>query len=469
MFALLLGIAAGISLLGVALAPRARRGARAGLRRRAPRAHDRRRAHRVPDGRRARALGLGARHSEQPSPLLPAVFRAGALERLDDRGARRPRRARARPERLAVAARLGRARRAACCSSPCSCRGCFELDREIRLNGGRGSAAFREAVRNAGPAILGRGVVQLSTYVDMMLASLLAVGALARLQYAQTLYVLPISLFGMSVAAAALPELARQRGARPARCASRRSRRRGASRSTSCRAGRLRAARRIFVAGLYESGHFGARGREIVWLMLAAYSLGLFASASTRVYQSAFFALRDTQARRRASRRCAWPSRPSRAPCSWCSSSQCGSARLAIPAGRVRRRWRSRACRSAPSGSRSARRSPPGSEWAPAARRSRGAASARRRAASAPAEDPRRVGGGLPPRGLAVAAVLRGAAPVPGGPWRRGGLRRRPHRARPRARARGGRRARWPRSSAVSRRRRAPDVAGLVSFRRRPA
>ncbi len=172
----------------------------------------------------------------------------------------------------------------------------LKLDREIRLNGGRGSAAFREAVRNAGPAILGRGVVQFSTYADMILASVLAVGALARLQYAQTLYILPISLFGMSVAAAALPELARQRGAA----------------ETALRAQTGEAVRRVafyvvpsavaflllgevFVAGLYESGQFGPADVRIVWLTLAAYSLGLPASASTRVYQSAYFALRDTK------------------------------------------------------------------------------------------------------------------------------------------------------------------------------
>ena len=97
--------------------------------------------------------------------------------------------------------------------------------------------AFKEVVATPGPAIMGRGVVQVSTYVDMVLASLLAIGALARIRYAQTLYVLPVSLFGMSIAAAELPELARERtAARPKRCANARSRQGGVSRSSSCRA-----------------------------------------------------------------------------------------------------------------------------------------------------------------------------------------------------------------------------------------
>jgi putative peptidoglycan lipid II flippase len=172
----------------------------------------------------------------------------------------------------------------------------LRLDREIKIASGRGEPAFKEAVRNAGPAIVGRGVVQLSAYVDMILGSLLAIGALARLRYAQTLYVLPISLFGMSVAAAELPELARERT--------------GATEALRERT--LAAVRRVafyvvpsfvafvllgevLVAGLYQAGEFGPADATVVWLTLAAYSAGLLASTSARVYQSAFFALHDTR------------------------------------------------------------------------------------------------------------------------------------------------------------------------------
>jgi putative peptidoglycan lipid II flippase len=172
----------------------------------------------------------------------------------------------------------------------------LRLDREIRLNTGRREPAFKEAISNAGPAIMGRGVVQVSTYVDMVLASLLAIGALARIRYAQTLYVLPVSLFGMSVAAAELPELARER----------------TSAIEVLRERAISAARRVaflvvpsfvafvalgdvIVSGIYRAGKFGAADVTVVWLTLAAYSMGLLASTSTRIYQSAFFALRDTK------------------------------------------------------------------------------------------------------------------------------------------------------------------------------
>jgi putative peptidoglycan lipid II flippase len=171
----------------------------------------------------------------------------------------------------------------------------LRVDRELRLNTGRGEPAFKEAVRNAGPAILGRGVVQISAYADLVLASLLAIGAVSRLRYAQTLYVLPISLFAMSIAAAELPELSRERGGV----------------GDALRNRLVAAARRVaffivpsvvafvalgkvFVAGLYQSGQFRSADATLVWLTLLAYSLGMLASTSTRLYQSAFYALRDT-------------------------------------------------------------------------------------------------------------------------------------------------------------------------------
>jgi len=172
----------------------------------------------------------------------------------------------------------------------------LRLDRELRITTGRREPAFREAVRNAGPAILGRGVVQLSTYADLFLASLLAIGAPARLRFAQTLYVLPISLFGMSVAAAALPDLSRlrQEGADALRVQ---------TRAALCRVAfhvvpsfvALTVLGDVFVAGLFQTGEFGRPDVLLVWATLAAYSIGLIPSTGARVYQSAFFALRDTR------------------------------------------------------------------------------------------------------------------------------------------------------------------------------
>src|SRR5262249_3909910 len=68
---------------------------------------------------------------------------------------------------------------------------------------------LRIVLNNLLPVIASRGVAQVSGYIDNLLASLLPTGAVAAINYAQTLYLLPISLFGMSVAAAELPAMSR--------------------------------------------------------------------------------------------------------------------------------------------------------------------------------------------------------------------------------------------------------------------
>jgi putative peptidoglycan lipid II flippase len=177
----------------------------------------------------------------------------------------------------------------------------LKLERELKLNLGRNEPEFKDAVRRAGPAIMGRGVVQLSGYLDLVLASLLAVGAVARLRYAQTLYLLPVSLFAMSVAAAALPDLARDRDVALNALRER----------TAAALERVAfyvvpsfvafvALGDVLVAGLYRAGEFGAADVQVVWWILIGYSAGLLASTTTRVYQSAFFALRDTATPARA-------------------------------------------------------------------------------------------------------------------------------------------------------------------------
>ncbi|MEO2157159.1 MAG: lipid II flippase MurJ, partial [Acidimicrobiales bacterium] len=85
----------------------------------------------------------------------------------------------------------------------------WRLAPDIRPSFGRGNAAVADVRRRFGPAVLGRGVLQLSGYLDLVLASLLVTGAVAGLLSAQILYALPVALFATSVAAAELPEMSR--------------------------------------------------------------------------------------------------------------------------------------------------------------------------------------------------------------------------------------------------------------------
>jgi len=87
----------------------------------------------------------------------------------------------------------------------------FRLNRGIIVArvkpGTEDSRTVRKVLINAGPAILTRGVVQVSAFIDQILSSFLGASMVAVMAYAQTVYLLPVSLFGMAISAAELPEL----------------------------------------------------------------------------------------------------------------------------------------------------------------------------------------------------------------------------------------------------------------------
>lgn len=151
----------------------------------------------------------------------------------------------------------------------------------------------REVGRRFTPAVLGRGVVQVSAFLDLFLAGLLAAGAISGLSIAQILYLLPIGVFAMSVAAADLPELSREQHDPPAVAARiRTGQERVAFYVLFCAVMYIFAGRQI-VAFLFQWGDFTADDTTFVWLILSAYSLGLVASAVSRLYQNACFAHGD--------------------------------------------------------------------------------------------------------------------------------------------------------------------------------
>ena len=150
-----------------------------------------------------------------------------------------------------------------------------------------------EVRRRFVPAVMGRGVVQVSGYVDLILASLLATGAVAALMSAQALYLLPLSLFAMSVAAAELPEMSR--AVDPSVLASRAT---DALRRTAfftLFSGVVYVAvGELVVEALFGWGAFDADDARVVWLVLAAYSLGLPATSVSRVLQGTCHSVGDT-------------------------------------------------------------------------------------------------------------------------------------------------------------------------------
>lgn len=158
-------------------------------------------------------------------------------------------------------------------------------------------ADVRRVLAAWGPVVVGAGVVQISGVIDTQLASLLGAGAVAVLGYAQLLTLLPISLFGVSVAAAALPDLSRD-------VAGARSEALTGQLATGIRriaffvvptAFLYAAFGDLLVATLFETGRFTAADTEVAAGVLAAYAIGLPAQASIRLLASGFYALGDTR------------------------------------------------------------------------------------------------------------------------------------------------------------------------------
>jgi putative peptidoglycan lipid II flippase len=162
----------------------------------------------------------------------------------------------------------------------------------IRLSLDRRRESVRSVLSRFGAVFVGRGVIQLVGYLDLVLASLLAVGAVSAMTYAQVLYLLPISLFGMAVAAAELPELSRLGAA--GRAAIRRRLAGGMDRITFYVAFTVAmyiAAGDVIVGALLQRREFGADDTRLVWFALAAFSLGLLATTRSRLLQNGLYAL----------------------------------------------------------------------------------------------------------------------------------------------------------------------------------
>ena len=170
----------------------------------------------------------------------------------------------------------------------------LRLARGLRIAFDGRNAYVRDVRRRFGPAVLGRGAVQLSAYLDLLLASFLAAGALSALFRAQILYVLPISVFAMSVAAAELPELSRLSGD-PGLVAARAN---AAMRRIAfwmlASSLLLIAAGEPLVAVLFEGGEFTSADTSLVWLILLFYAIGLPAIGLSRMLQNASYAMGDT-------------------------------------------------------------------------------------------------------------------------------------------------------------------------------
>jgi putative peptidoglycan lipid II flippase len=161
------------------------------------------------------------------------------------------------------------------------------------------STHVRTVVSNFFPVFISRGVVQISAFVDAILASFLPEGSVVALTYAQSLYTLPVSLFGMSVSAAELPAMAQALGNQEQVAEVLRHRLEAGLRRIAFfivpSSMAFLALGDVIAAVLYQTGQFKHEAAIYVWGILAGSTVGLLASTLGRLYSSTYYALHDTR------------------------------------------------------------------------------------------------------------------------------------------------------------------------------
>ncbi len=156
------------------------------------------------------------------------------------------------------------------------------------------SASSKRVLKNAGPAAMGQGIFQISSLTDAALAALLAEGALAGLYYAQRLALLPIALFGISVAFSSLPEMSRE-GAISALGSHVASGARRILYFVIPSAILLGVFGDLFVSVVYQRGAFGPNDVTVVHWILGAFSIGLVAQSLIKLFAGAYHSIGDTR------------------------------------------------------------------------------------------------------------------------------------------------------------------------------
>jgi len=175
----------------------------------------------------------------------------------------------------------------------------LRLARKLRLHFDTDTAHVREVLRNFVPVFFSRGAVQISSYVDSVIASLAGEGAVMALSNAQSISTLPVSLFGMAISVAELPAMSSALGDSAGIAEQLQTRLNSGLRRIAFfvvpSAAAFLALGDVITAALYQTGKFTHDDSVYVWAILAGSAVGLLASTLGRLYSSTYYALRDTR------------------------------------------------------------------------------------------------------------------------------------------------------------------------------
>jgi putative peptidoglycan lipid II flippase len=175
----------------------------------------------------------------------------------------------------------------------------LRLVARLRVSASVSSTHVRTVLTNFVPVLGARGVTQVSAYVDQVIASWLPMGAMTGLTNAQLLYILPVSLFGMSVSAAELPAMSSTLGSEAVVAERLRARLNAGLQQIAFfivpSAVGFLVLGDVIAAAILQTGRFTRVDSVYVWGILAGSAVGLLASTLGRLYSSTYYALRDTR------------------------------------------------------------------------------------------------------------------------------------------------------------------------------
>lgn len=157
------------------------------------------------------------------------------------------------------------------------------------------SSAGRAMWRQFFAAAVGAGGMQLNLLVDTILASLMPVGAISSLYYADRIAQLPLGVIGIALGTALLPRLSRLEAAgdhAEVRAVMARGVRLGMFFAIPAMAGAAVLAKPI-IGGLFGYGAFASDMIGPTAQVLMAYALGIPAFVLAKIFQPAFYAAND--------------------------------------------------------------------------------------------------------------------------------------------------------------------------------
>jgi putative peptidoglycan lipid II flippase len=157
--------------------------------------------------------------------------------------------------------------------------------------------AMRRFFRVLGPAVIGSAGFQIAIFADTIIASLLPVGAVSALYYADRLYQLPLGVIGIAAGTVLLPEMSRRIAAGDvagAHAAQNRSAGFSLALSAPFTVAFLTLPG-LIMAALFQRGAFGAEDAARAAAVLAAYGLALPAVVLVRSAVASFYARQDTK------------------------------------------------------------------------------------------------------------------------------------------------------------------------------